>query len=411
MKVVFLLHNAYGVGGTIRTTLNLAAALADRHHVTVVSLQRHRETPRFTLDPRVTLVPLVDLRPESADAADPLLAEPARAFPSAEGRHRQYSRLHDARAAACLRDCDADVIIGTRPGLNVYLARYGPRGALRIAQEHLRHDAHSKRLRGQLAPHYRKLDALVTTTEADAAVYRERMALPGVRVLAVPNMVPAPDVQPSDGTAKVVAAAGRLVPGKRFDLLVQAFATVAEQHPDWRLRIYGGGTQKEPLQDLIDELGLGGNVELAGVRSPIEAEFARASIAASASDAESFGMTLVEAMRCGVPVVSTDCPLGPAEIITDGHDGRLVPRGDAPALAKALIELIEDPGARRAMGAAALESARRYDPAPIAARHERLFAELRTARRKRAVRQAPKRAVRRARKLAGRVLRRLRPAR
>nr|WP_030571878.1 glycosyltransferase family 4 protein [Streptomyces aureocirculatus] len=410
MKVVFLLHNAYGVGGTIRTTLNLASALADRHHVTIVSLQRHREVPRFTVDPRVTLVPLVDLRPDSADAADPLFDEPARAFPSAEGRHRQYSRLHDVRAAAWLRDCDADVIIGTRPGLNVYLARYGPRRALRIAQEHLRHDAHSKRLRGQLAPHYRKLDALVTTTEADAAVYRERMALPGVRVLAVPNMVPDPDVPPSDGTAKVVAAAGRLAPGKRFDLLVRAFATVAEQHPDWRLRIYGAGTQQEPLRELIDELGLGENVELAGVRSPIEPEFARASIVASASDAESFGMTLVEAMRCGVPVVSTDCPLGPAEIITDGHDGRLVPRGDAAALAKALVELIEDPGLRRTMGAAALESARRYDPGPIAARHERLFAELRTARRKRAFRSAPRRSVRRARKLAGRVLRRLRPA-
>ncbi|MFH8791183.1 glycosyltransferase family 4 protein [Streptomyces sp. NPDC017941] len=409
MKVVFLLHNAYGVGGTIRTTLNLASALADRHRVTIVSLQRHREVPRFTVDPRVTLVPLVDLRPESADAADPLLAEPATAFPSAEGRHRQYSRLHDVRAAAWLRDCDADVIIGTRPGLNVYLARYGPRGALRVAQEHLRHDAHSKRLRGQLAPHYRKLDALVTTTEADAAVYRERMALPGVRVLAVPNMVPAPDVRPSDGTAEVVAAAGRLAPGKRFDLLVRAFATVAEQHPGWRLRIYGSGTQQEPLRDLIDELGLGGTVELAGVRSPIEPEFARASIVASASDAESFGMTLVEAMRCGVPVVSTDCPLGPAEIITDGHDGRLVPPGDAAALAKAIVELIEDPGLRRTMGAAALESARRYDPGPIAARHERLFAELRAARRTRALRSAPRRSVRRARKLAGRVLRRLRP--
>lgn len=408
LKVVFLLHNAYGVGGTIRTTLNLAATLADRHHVTVVSLMRHREEPRFAVDPRVSLVPLVDLRADSADAADPLLAEPAKAFPSAEGRYRQYSRLHDVRAAAYLRDCDADVIIGTRPGLNVYLARYGPRRALRIAQEHLRHDAHSKRLRGQLAPHYRKLDALVTTTEADAAVYRAKMPLPGVRVLAVPNMVPAPDVPPSDGTAKVVAAAGRLVPGKRFDLLVRAFATVAEQHPDWRLRIYGGGTQKEALQELIAELDLAGNVVLAGVRSPIEAEFARASVVASASDAESFGMTLVEAMRCGVPVVSTDCPLGPAEIVTDGHDGRLVPRGDADALAKALLELVENPGLRRSMGAAALESVRRYDPAPIAARHERLFAELRGARRRRTWRRAPKRALRWARSRAGRVLRRLR---
>ncbi len=401
LKVVFLLHNVYGVGGTIRTTLNLASALSERHDVTIVSLMRHREWPRFEVDPRVRLVPLVDVRAGSADTLDPAFAEPAEAFPSAERRHHQYTRLHDERVAAYLRRCDADVIVGTRPGINVYLARFGPRRALLVGQEHLRHDAHSKRLRAQLARHYRSLDALVTTTEADADVYRRRMPLPGVRILSIPNMVPRPPVLPSDGTAKVVAAAGRLVPGKRFDLLVAAFATVAERHPDWRLRIYGGGQQKEPLERAVEELGLRGHVELMGVRSPIEPEFARASVVASASDAESFGMTLVEAMRCGVPVVSTDCPLGPAEIISDGHDGRLVPTGDEAALAKALLELIEDAPRRRAMGAAALESARRYDPEPIAARHELLFAELRSTRRRRSWRRVlPPR--------ARRVLRRLR---
>ncbi|MFJ2770429.1 glycosyltransferase family 4 protein [Streptomyces sp. NPDC087300] len=388
MKVVFLLHNAYGVGGTIRTTLNLAAALADRHEVQVVSLSRHREAPRFTVDPRITLVPLVDTRVGGTDMADPLFAEPARDFPEADRRHHQYTRLHDVRVAEFLRGCDADVVIGTRPGLNVYLALFGRRGALRIAQEHLRHDAHSKRLRAVLARHYRGLDAVVTTTEADAAVYRARMALPGVRVVAVPNIVPAPPEVPAEGSSKVVAAAGRLVPGKRFDLLVEAFSAVAALHPDWQLRIYGGGPAKAGLQEMIDGLGLGAHVTLMGVRSPIEKEFRKASLVASASDAESFGMTLVEAMRCGLPVVSTDCPLGPAEIIEDGHDGRLVPTGDGHALAKAIVELIEDAPLRRAMGAAALRSAHRFDPEPIVGRHEALFAELRATRHGRAVRRA-----------------------
>ncbi|MEV5976645.1 glycosyltransferase family 4 protein [Streptomyces sp. NPDC052114] len=410
MKVVFLLHNAYGVGGTIRTTFNLAAALADRHDVRVVSLTRHREAPRFAVDPRIALVPLVDTRVGSADTGDPLLAEPARDFPAADRRHHQYTRLHDVRAEGFLRGCDADVVIGTRPGLNVYLARFAPRGALRIAQEHLRHDAHSKRLRAELARHYRELDAVVTTTEADAAVYRRRMPLPGVRVLAVPNIVPAPEGPPSDGSAKVVAAAGRLVPGKRFDLLVEAFSAVAARHPDWRLRIYGGGPGRAGLQDMIDGLGLGGHVRLMGVRSPIEAEFAKASLVASASDAESFGMTLVEAMRCGVPVVSTDCPLGPAEIVRDGHDGRLVPRGDGHALAQALLGLIEDAPLRRKMGDAARESARRYDPDPIVRRHEDLFAELAATRRGRAWRRAAGRAWRWCRARAGAVRRRGRAA-
>jgi glycosyltransferase involved in cell wall biosynthesis len=383
VKIVFLIHNVYGIGGTIRTTLNLATALADRHQVEIVSMLRHREMPRFEVDPRVTVVPLVDIRADSADAADPMITEPATVFPAAEKRYRQYSRLTDRRAEDHLRRSDADVIIGTRPGVNVYLARFAPARALRIAQEHLTHDSHSTKLRAELARHYAGLDAVVTTTEADAAVYRARMRLPGVPVLAVPNSVPEPAVPPSDGTARLVAGAGRLVKSKRFDLMIDAFADVAAKEPDWVLRIYGGGPDRERLQGLIEDRELGGQVTLMGARSPIEAEFAQASIVVSASDAESFGMTLVEAMRCGVPVVSTDCPLGPAEIIRHGVDGLLVPVGDGQALAAAMLDLITDDSARRRMGEAARVSARRFDPAPIARTYEELFTMLATARRRR----------------------------
>ncbi|MFB7324806.1 glycosyltransferase [Streptomyces sp. NPDC056190] len=360
MKITFLIHNVYGIGGTIRTTLNLAAALADRHEVTIVSMLRHRARPWFAIDPRVTLVPLVDTRENSADAVDPLLHQPAEVFPAAEKRYRQYSRLTDQRAEQYLRACDADVIIGTRPGVNVYLARFAPPRALRIAQEHLTHDAHTKKLRAQLARHYRGLDALVTTTEA--------------------------------------------IRGKRFDLLIEAFADIAAQHPDWKLRIYGAGAEKDHLQKLIHVHDLGDRAALMGAVSPIEAEFAKASIVASASDAESFGMTLVEAMRCGVPVVSTDCPLGPAEIIHDGVDGRLVPTGDRQALATALHDLITDEPTRRRMGRAARRAAHRYDPAHIIHTYEDLFADLAASRPSRAW----QRAKARWRGRAGRALRRLR---
>lgn len=95
-------------------------------------------------------------------------------------------------------------------------------------------------------------------------------------------------------------------------------------------------------------------------------------------------MTLVEAMRCGVPVVSTDCPLGPAEIIQDGVDGRLVPVGDVPAFTEALLQLIEDEPGRRTMGATARENAARFDPVRIAGQYEELFAALEATRTERA---------------------------
>ncbi|WP_425839699.1 glycosyltransferase family 4 protein [Streptomyces fractus] len=386
MKIAFLLHNAYAIGGTVRTTLNLAAALVEHggHEVEIVSLSRHRANPRFSVDPRITLVPLVDSRADSEDTRLAEFGRPAQDFPAAEKRYKQYTLLHDQRAREYLEQhCDADVVIGTRPGINVYLSMWGPKRALRIAQEHLRHDAHSKKLRAVLRHHYRSLDAVVTMTEADAQVYRQRMSLPGVGVRCVPNIVPSVPVPASDGTSKIIAAAGRLAPGKRYDLLLEAFSAVSAQAPDWELRIYGAGGEEQRLREMIAGLGLTGRARLMGAVTPIEPEFARASLVVSASDAESFGMTLVEAMRCGVPVISTDAPLGPGEIITDGVDGRLVPVGDARALAASMLDLIADEAGRKEMSAAALASAHRYDPAPVVERYDTLFADLRASRRAR----------------------------
>ncbi|GHG99981.1 glycosyltransferase family 4 protein [Streptomyces lanatus] len=373
MKISFLLHNAYGIGGTITTTFNLAQALAERHEVEIVSALRHREHPNFTLDPRVALTPLVDLRHEKEH---PLHLRPARVFPAAEYRHRQYSELTDQRIGEALATTDADVVIGTRPGLNVHLALQAPDHVVRIGQEHLTLDNHSPRLRTALRRAYRRLDALTTVTEADAASYRRKMRLPGVRVEALPNSVPDPALPPADGTAKIVVAAGRLVPVKRYDLLIEAFAPVAAAHPDWQLRIYGKGEEQDRLRQLIQRLGLCDNAFLMGAASPMEAEWVKGSIGATAANFEPFGMTIVEAMRCGLPVVSTDCPYGPGEIIKDGIDGRLVPVGDREAMSAALLELVRDDERRRRMGRTALENARRFGPVPVVEQAERLIEEV-----------------------------------
>ncbi|MFI6345399.1 glycosyltransferase [Streptomyces sp. NPDC050560] len=390
MRIRFLLHNAYGIGGTITTTLNLAQALADRHEVEIVSVFRHRQRPNLTPDPRVRLRPLVDLRHEKDD---PRHRAPARVFPASEYRYRQYSALTDSRIGEALAEDTADVVIGTRPGLNVHLALQGPRGALRIGQEHLTLDNHPPALRRVLRRTYPALDALTTVTHADSRAYRRKLRLPGVRLEALPNSVPEPALPVADGSARTVVAAGRLVPVKRFDLLITAFARVAERHPQWRLRIYGKGEEHGRLRALIDSLGLCENVLLMGATAPMEAEWVKGSIAAATSNFEPFGMTIVEAMRCGLPVVSTDCPYGPGEIIQDGVDGRLVPVGDADALADALLALVEDDELRRRMGTAAVRAARRFAPGPVVGQAERLIEELmdsaRTTRPAKATRRPP----------------------
>ncbi|MDX6355352.1 MAG: hypothetical protein QOF98_2255 [Streptomyces sp.] len=380
MRIAFLLNNAYGIGGTIRTTCNLAGQLAAEHEVRIISVFRDRDRPHFGYDPRVELSHLADMRPGSGGAGedDPRRRRPSAIFPAADRRHAVYSALTDELIGRCLAELQADVVVGTRPGLNVHLARQAPRRLVRVAQEHLTLDTHSTRLVLALRRHYPGLDAVTTTTEADAAVYRRR--LPGIRVTAIPNSVPAADGPPSDCLAPVVVAAGRLTEAKRYDDLIRAFATVCAARPDWSLRLYGSGEKQAALRALIGELGVGAHVTLMGPVAPLEPELAKASLLAVTSTVESFGMTIVEGMRAGLPVVATDCPLGPREIVQDGLTGLLVPPRDTAAIAAALLALIDDEDRRRAMGRAALAAAERYDPAVIAERHLALFRDLLAAR-------------------------------
>jgi glycosyltransferase involved in cell wall biosynthesis len=379
MKILFLIRDGFGVGGTIRTTFNLAGGLATRgHEVEVLSCLRRRDTPLLTLNPAVRLTALVENRPHHPDydAADPLRGLPPEVYPAADYRSRDFDLMMERRAQRYLQHSDADVIIGTRSGLVAWVARLAPDRMLRIGQEHLTRRMNTKVLRAAMARHYPKLDAFVTVSQRDADDYRAHHTWPHTRLLAMPNGVPTPQIPPSTGDSKIVMSAGRLTQGKRFDVLIRAFAKVAANHPDWQLRIYGGGDKDAELRRLILELGLHNHVLMMGRFVPLEPEWAKAAIAASTSAREAFGMTLVEAMRYGVPVVSTNAPHGPGEIVHHGVDGLLTPVNDVDAFANALLELIRDPARRRAMAAASLAGSERFDQAVIAAQYEQLFAEL-----------------------------------
>lgn len=373
MKISFLINNIYGIGGTNRTVINLAEALSVHHDVEIVSVFRRTTATKFEISPRITVRALVDLRPGSADKGAVGSDEPSEVVPRQEEFYAQYSRFTDGRIIRDLQRTSADVVVGTRPSLNLFVAAHTRDGALRVAQEHMTHLAIPPAVRAEMARVYPRLDAITTVTDADARSFMENTPIAGIPVVGIPNSVPEPSVAPSDCSHKVVVSAGRMHHIKRYDLLIRAFGQLAHEFPDWQLRIYGDGGEAGKLRALVTELGLTGRALLMGGFSPIESEWAKGSIAAVTSSAESFGMTLVEAMRCGLPVVSTDCPVGPREILRDGEDGFLVPNGEVEGIAWGLRRLMADDPLRRAMGAAALRNATRYDPAAVADRYVELF--------------------------------------
>jgi glycosyltransferase involved in cell wall biosynthesis len=145
------------------------------------------------------------------------------------------------------------------------------------------------------------------------------------------------------GGGSVIIGVGRLTAQKDFGTLLNAFALIQERRRGCRLLILGEGEERQSLAIKVRHLGLSEHVELVGFRRDPIPWIRAASVLALSSRWEGFGNVLVEALACGIPVVSTDCPQGPSEILDGGRYGRMVPVGDPDALAAALLRTLDDP--------------------------------------------------------------------
>jgi glycosyltransferase involved in cell wall biosynthesis len=384
MKVSFLLGTVYGMGGIVRTTVSLANHLAGRgHDVELISAFRDDDQPHFTIDPRVTMRDLVDRRDTSPRrAVRRRLAEPSRVVPEDDVLFEQVNAQTDHQLQRVLKRLRSDVLIATRPSLNIAAAMFTAKQVVRVGQEHTTLEYHKAGVLPHLRQWYPKLDAFVTLSEEEKTAYERLLSAAPVDIHTIPNGIPEIAYPRSRQENRVVVAAGRLAKVKGYDRLITAFAQVVREHPDWQLRVYGDGAQGNKLRRLAGELGIYNNVIFMGKTADMEGAFAKASIYAMSSHSEGFPMTIVEALACGVPTVSFDCPRGPRQIIDHEHNGLLIPDGDVDALARGISGLIEDDTRRRRLAANALASAEAYGIGHIGARWEALLTELIAAKRR-----------------------------
>jgi glycosyltransferase involved in cell wall biosynthesis len=217
---------------------------------------------------------------------------------------------------------------------------------------------HSPFLLGRLMPRaarlfYPRADRVVAVSQGVADDLEALVGLGRLRIQVIPNPVVTPDLRqqaaaPLDhpwfqpGAPPVILAAGRLVPQKDYPTLLRAFAAL-DPARKLRLLILGEGPERPTLECLARELGIAERVALPGFRENPFAYMARARVFVLSSAWEGLPGVLIQAMACGTPVVSTDCPSGPREVMADGRYGPLVPVGAVPALAEAIARTLDDP--------------------------------------------------------------------
>lgn len=217
----------------------------------------------------------------------------------------------------------------------------------------------------------KKLDRFVVLTEYDRQAWQEIS-----RVDVIPNPLPFYPKHMPDIRKKRIIAVGRYFDEKGYDLLLRAWSIIEKAVDEWELVIYGDGN-KPYYEKISNSLELDKKrYQLNDSISDVQKEYLDSSLFVCTSRFEGFGMGIIEAMACGLPVVAFDCLWGPRSIIADGEDGLLVENGNIEKLAETVISLISHPERISKMGMTARKNVQRFNMDVIAEKWKCLFDSL-----------------------------------
>ena len=357
MKILYCIAGTRHSGGMERVLANKANWLV-RHgyEVAIVTTDQEGEKPFFPLDEHIKCYDLA-IGYERNNGKS--FINKLQHYPIKQYRHRK-------KLTALLKQLKPDITIsmfcndvaflpkikdGSKKILEIHFSKfkrlqYGRKGMWRIA------DIYRNRQEEKLV---QRFDRFVVLTEEDKGYWGD---LHNIEV--IPNARTFNPTTIATLNTKRVVAIGRYTHQKGFERLIEAWNKIFRQHPDWKLEIVGEGEERIALQALIDNYNITNSITLCPPTNDMDTVYRGASIIAMSSRYEGLPMILLEAQAYGLPIVSFNCQCGPADVVTDGVDGFLVPEGDIESLAGKLTTVIEDEALRLQMGRAARIASERY---------------------------------------------------
>lgn len=376
-KIVICTPALYSAGGVERVVSVKANYFADilNYDVTIIVTEGNGSNSFFNLSPKVKVVNF-GLRFEELWN---------RSFVNKVFLYLYKQRKYKKLLTAELMRIRPDITITTLRREVNFLCDIND-GSFKIGELHLSRDNYrcldSRKLnifkwlfsqwwQRRIVNHLQRLDRFVVLTEHAASEWPE---LNHVKLIPDPLSI-SPDARSSLSSKRIIAI-GRYAYEKGWDLLLRIWSLVEKDFSDWQLDIYGMG-DPTPYVRMLDNLSIDKKrCHLNASLVTVEDEYLKSSILVQPSRTEGFGLVIVEAMACGLPVVAFDCENGPRSIITDGEEGFLIPAFDVEMFANRLMRLMNNESLRKKMGEKGQIKSQQYHIDTIGKQWQKLFDEL-----------------------------------